>query len=162
MKNLQLTFIALLFLSLVFLTGCGMKSPAGNYEAQCRTIIERFFTEPLDRSTFSFNSPWRDAFGAKNIAGRAKAKVAKTELIEVRLPSSPRGLEAVFRCNAEYGQPFFVGLKQYPAGAYEMAGSFRFVETTRGALISDGDFAVFDKGGGVIAKNSFPWTIAVR
>ena len=83
-------------------------------------------------------------------------------MIEVRLPSNPRGLEAVFRCTAVYDHPFFVGVKEYPAGDYRVSGSLRFIETTRGTLISDGDFAVFDGNGAVIAKNSFPWTVAVR
>ena len=83
--------------------GCNF---APNYERETHKKLTGFFSEELPLTDFSMNSPWKSTFKPDNIKKRAPVDIQGVELLEVRLPGSPGGLEAAFRVTLKAAEPF--------------------------------------------------------
>lgn len=139
------------------MSGCG---GAPNYEREARAKLTAFFSKEMSPQEFTIDSPWKKTFKPDNIGKRAPVTIENLELLEVRLPGSPNGLEAAFRMSFRADEPFQLKNISYPAGSYTSAGNMRFVETTRGILIRDADFAILTSDGKMVGANYLPWKTA--
>jgi len=150
-------FLWALALAALFAGGC---SCSKNYEREARSKLNGFFSKEMAVSEFSINSPWKSTFKPDNIKKRASVDIENVDLLEVRLPGSPNGLEAAFRVAFTANEPFQLKNLQFPAGSYISAGTMKFIETTRGVVIQDADFAILDKDGKLVGANYLPWKSA--
>ena len=132
---------------------------APNYERESREKLTGFFSEELPLKDFSMNSPWKKTFKPDNIKKRAPVDIQSVELLEVRLPGSPGGLEAAFRVTLKAAEPFQLKNVKFVEGRYIAAGTMKFIETTRGIVIQDVDFALVNQDGNMIGANYLPWKI---
>lgn len=146
-------FVACLF-AIGILAGC---TPPPNYERIANDRITAFFSRDIPVNDFTINSPWRETFKAENIKKRAPLALENLELLEVRLPGSPNGLEAAFRLTFQVKEPFQLKDVAFPAGKYTAAGNMLFTETTRGIVIRDVNFAVVADNGKIAGANYLPW-----
>lgn len=140
----------------LLLGGCNC---APNYEREARKKLTGFFSEELPLAEFSMNSPWKKTFKPDNIKKRAPVDIQSVELLEVRLPGSPGGLEAAFRITLKATEPFQLKNVKFVEGRYVAAGTMKFIETTRGIVIQDVDFALVNQDGNMVGANYLPWKI---
>lgn len=132
-----------------------------DYEALGRDRVGRFFLGELRPADFAMSSGWRRNFQAANLADKASLRMAALDILEVRLPDNPSGLEVIFSLQADLPAPAHLDTGPLPAGRYTLAGSMSFYHTTNGYLVRDCSFTIIDKDGKVMGGNYLPWKLAV-
>ena len=132
-----------------------------DYEALGRDRVGRFFLGELKPADFAVSSGWRRNFQAANLADKASLRIATLDILEVRLPDNPSGLEAIFSLQADLPVPAHLDTGPLPAGRYTLAGSMSFYHTTNGYLVRDCSFTIINKDGKVMGGNYLPWRLAV-
>jgi hypothetical protein len=146
-------------LSLMLLLAVPAARAAIDYERTAREKVAGFVQGTLKPADFAVTSPWRKVFGPANLANRLPLTVQSIEVPEVRLPSNPGGMEALFTVKVKLAQPAWLGATQIPAGDYTLAGTMTFYETTRGVIVRDCDFLVLNKSGDTVGGNYLPWKV---
>lgn len=148
---------------LLVVIACLLAGPAlhaaTDYERVGRDKVSAFFQGALTGNDFSVVSPWRKVFLPANLAQRSPLSLVSVGITEMRLPTNPNGLEALFSVKVKLTEAAWLGNQRIAAGEYTVAGNMTFFETTRGVLIRDCDFVVLDKSGATVGANYLPWKI---
>ncbi len=134
---------------------------APDLERMASARIAAFFDGKLRQQDFSVTSAWRRNFNPVNLADKAELRIDALDIVELRLPDNPDGLEAVFSVRVQVPTASFVSNELLAAGGYIFAGSMNFYHTTRGYLVRDCSFTIINTEGDVVGSNYLPWQSAL-